>query len=185
MRRIPWVLGLMFLVSGGLAQPLTEIDCTILGTGGGKFSASTHSINVALGQGVVGMSAATDHSLLHGVWPCSGRSPTDTPDELTPEGQSPAAVTALRLHSNIPNPFNPATEIHYDVPASAAPVSLRIYDAHGRMVRRLVVSDASPGRRSVAWNGLDDAGQPVASGVYYAVLIAKGERLTTKMTLLK
>jgi hypothetical protein len=184
MRRTLLIAGLLFLCSVPLAQTLTEIEYPIYGAGGGKSSAATHSVNVAIGQAVVGRSTATSHSLLHGPWPYRSGTPTDAPEEQTPEDQIPA-VQFLQLRPNVPNPFNPGTEIRYDVPTAAGPVSVHVYDAQGRLVRVLVDADATPGRRSVMWNGLDDSGRPLASGVYYAVLTSAGTRHTRKMTLLK
>ena len=83
----------------------------------------------------------------------------------TDAGHSTPAV--FRLHPNVPNPFNPATTIRYDLPA-ASQVSLRIYDAAGRLVRVLEdAAERSAGTHRVVWRGRDAAGAPVAAGVYF------------------
>jgi hypothetical protein len=92
---------------------------------------------------------------------------------------------AFALHANVPNPFNPTTVIRYDVPNNGGDVSLRIYDAAGRMVKTLVTGTLAAGQRSITWDGHDDAGQPVASGVYFCRLTAPGYTNTHKMVLLK
>ena len=91
---------------------------------------------------------------------------------------------ALMLYQNHPNPFNPQTTIDYDLPA-AGPVRLLIMDASGRVVRTLVNETQPAGSRSIDWNGRDDSGNAVASGVYFYVLDAGKERLTKKLVLLK
>jgi hypothetical protein len=93
--------------------------------------------------------------------------------------------TRFALHQNIPNPFNPVTRIRYDVPASGGTVSLAIYDVSGRLVRSLIDRAVEPGVRSVVWDGRNDGGASVASGVYYCRLTAPGYNETIKAVLLK
>jgi FlgD Ig-like domain len=91
------------------------------------------------------------------------------------------------LGHNHPNPFNPQTIIPYGVPASGAPVHVRlvIYDTMGREVRTLVDESQPGGFREVIWKGDDRRGARVASGVYFCVLQAGNERRTQKLVLLK
>jgi len=89
------------------------------------------------------------------------------------------------LHGNFPNPFNPVTLISYDLPGPAV-VALRVYDLSGRLVRTL--TDAEPvaaGRHTTPWDGQDDAGRDVASGVYFYRLETGEESLSRRMILLK
>ena len=90
----------------------------------------------------------------------------------------------LALYQNVPNPFNPQTSIRYDLPLSAR-VRLLIVDVAGRRVRTLVDEEQAAGSRAAIWNGRDDAGHAVASGVYFYVLDAGKQRLTRKLVLLK
>lgn len=96
-------------------------------------------------------------------------------------------VFALALEQNHPNPFNPQTTIPYTLPASNAPVRVRliIYDASGRTVRVLVDEQQAGGAREVVWRGDNDSGMAVSSGIYFCVLQAGKERLTQKLVLLK
>jgi hypothetical protein len=95
-------------------------------------------------------------------------------------------VLELALHQNQPNPFNPQTTIRYDLPGGAAMrVRLFLVDSSGRRVRTLVDDVQSGGPQSVVWNGRDDSGGEVASGVYFCVLDVGKQRLTRKMVLLK
>ena len=100
----------------------------------------------------------------------------------TAVASAPAAQPRLVA---FPNPFNPATEIRLDLPATSA-VSLRILDSAGRLQRTLLnrVPHAG-GELRVAWNGCDEAGRRLPSGVYHYQLEAAGERATGKLTLLK
>ncbi|HET6462302.1 MAG TPA: FlgD immunoglobulin-like domain containing protein, partial [Candidatus Krumholzibacteria bacterium] len=91
----------------------------------------------------------------------------------------------LALHANVPNPFNPITTISYDVPAHGADVNISIYDVSGRLVRDLVHEHRTAGVWSVEWNGEDDRGQRVASGVYFYRMRAGAFVDTKKMVLLK
>jgi hypothetical protein len=92
---------------------------------------------------------------------------------------------SFALHANVPNPFNPQTAIAYDIPAGGADVNITIYDVAGRRVRELVSQHRPAGVFSVQWNGDDDHGQRVASGVYFYRMRA-GEFIDTKkMVLLK
>ena len=89
------------------------------------------------------------------------------------------------LHQNVPNPFNPVTEIRFDL-AQSGRVQLRIYDVAGRLVRTLLDKDLSAGRNhTVVWNGLDDQNRSVASGVYFYRLDAADKLLTKKMVVMK
>lgn len=94
------------------------------------------------------------------------------------------APLKLSLSQNVPNPFNPTTTIRYTVPEQAH-VSLRIYNAAGRLVRTLVDARMAPGSREAIWYGNDDAGNPVSSGVYIYRLRAGAPVLVKKMTLLR
>ena len=97
--------------------------------------------------------------------------------------EDPASV-AFGLEANFPNPFNPKTAISYSL-ESAGDVSLRIYDAEGRLVRTLLSGNASAGRHTIDWDGTNDAGASVASGVYLYRLDSARNSEMRKMMLLK
>ncbi|MCP4544937.1 MAG: hypothetical protein GY835_00570 [bacterium] len=93
--------------------------------------------------------------------------------------------TRYTLAPNVPNPFNPATTLRFGLPRANA-VALRIYDLGGRVVRTLIAGAVYPaGEHQVTWDGTDEAGDPVASGVYLYRLDAGHFSRTRKMTLLK
>ncbi len=102
-------------------------------------------------------------------------------------GDDPAVpASGLALEQNRPNPFNPTTEIGFFIPDGAVGgVQLTVYGVDGSLVRRLVNATREPGPGVAVWDGLDDRGRRVASGVYVYRLTAGGETLTRKMVLLK
>lgn len=102
----------------------------------------------------------------------------------------PAAGYEFKLGQNQPNPFNPITIIGYEIPGAAGntgpvPVKLSIFDMSGRLVRKLVDSELPPGRHAALWNGKNEAGREVASGVYVYRLEIPGETATRKLLILK
>ncbi len=88
------------------------------------------------------------------------------------------------LAQNYPNPFNPATTIAFSM-EKAAHVDLTIYDVRGARVRGLVNQHRNAGAYHVDWDGHDDRGRQVASGVYFYKLVAGSFTDTKKMTILK
>ncbi len=102
---------------------------------------------------------------------------TGIPDEGVP--------TALALHGNFPNPFNPTTRIRFDLP-TAMRVSLRVYSVSGRVVRGLLDDvEHEAGYHAVAWDGRDDSGGVLSSGVYLYSLETGGDTLRKRMVLIK
>ncbi len=105
------------------------------------------------------------------------------PSEITGD-DTPGTPHAWFLGQNYPNPFNPTTVIAFSLKAPAD-VSLRIYDAGGRLVRTLVDARYEAGSFRVEWNGLDSSGMQAASGVYFYRLKASDFDGTRKMVLLR
>jgi M6 family metalloprotease-like protein len=83
-----------------------------------------------------------------------------------------------------PNPFNPETTIRYEL-AARGHVSLRVYDVSGATVRTLVDEPKAAGSYSLTWNGKDNHGSPVSSGMYFYRITAGSFQDVRKMTLLK
>jgi hypothetical protein len=113
--------------------------------------------------------------------PQPGVGAPDGPDLSTRDAGATPAGYALTAE---PNPFNPATAIRFRLPAAMA-VSLRIYDASGRLVRALVDGTLAAGQHEVAWNGRDDRGAGVSSGVYFYSFAAGELRAVEKLVLMK
>lgn len=98
-----------------------------------------------------------------------------------PETRGP---TSFRLMQNYPNPFNPATTIVYDLPADGL-VELRVYNLRGQAVRTLVNQAQAAGAQTVVWDGRDNLGRLVGSGIYMYTLEARDQTILRKMLLIK
>lgn len=99
----------------------------------------------------------------------------------TGAGDLPALT---ELHANHPNPFNPETTIEYSL-ALAGPVRIRVFDTAGHLVRTLVDGAEAKGAHRVVFDGRDDRGQQLASGVYLYRLDTALTTQSRKMVLLK
>ena len=91
---------------------------------------------------------------------------------------------SLVLYPNHPNPFNPETRISFALPNEMR-ISLRIYNLFGEKVARLYDGTMTAGTHSLIWNGRNQAGQPVTSGLYLYRLESEQAALTGKMILLR
>jgi hypothetical protein len=109
---------------------------------------------------------------------------TASPDtfKVTSSGIGFGVPATHSLHQNYPNPFNPGTNIRYDLPRSEF-VTLRIYNVLGQEVKLLLDADRPAGFWSITWDGRNDAGSPVGSGVYLYKLQTPSFTETKKMTL--
>ena len=99
-------------------------------------------------------------------------------------GTDPTSITPARtlLMQNTPNPFNPRTTVRYQL-ATKAHVKLVIFDVSGKVVRTLVAERQSAGRYQVRWEGTDDRGMTVSSGIYF-YQISTGEFQDVKRLML-
>ena len=88
------------------------------------------------------------------------------------------------LHQNYLNPFNPTTQIKYDLPEDAL-VSINIYDLMGRIVKTMVNTEQNAGYKSIQWDATNNTGQPVSAGLYLYTIQAGDYIQTKKMVLLK
>ena len=88
------------------------------------------------------------------------------------------------LEQNYPNPFNSETQITFSLPRDAA-VALELYNLTGQKVATLLEGTRSAGNHSLHWNGRDDTGKPLASGVYIYRLLAGETTITRKLLLLR
>ena len=84
---------------------------------------------------------------------------------------------------NYPNPFNPSTTIKFDL-RKAGYVNLEIYNIKGQKVRTLIDQQQEAGYHSKVWNGIDDSGNPIGSGIYFYRLIVDGTAYPMRKCLL-
>ena len=96
----------------------------------------------------------------------------------------PVPPTNFTLAQNYPNPFNPGTTIRYELRVHAE-VELSVYNPRGRRIRTLKRGRRAPGVYRAVWDGRDDQGHAVASGVYVYTLQVGSQRLSRKMLFLK
>ncbi len=97
---------------------------------------------------------------------------------------SPKKPVTFNLAQNFPNPFNPSTTIEYSV-QSTDNIQIKIFNSIGQLVKTLVDEVKTPGEYSVVWNGQDDGGLLVSSGVYFYQITTKDFISSKKMILLK
>lgn len=91
---------------------------------------------------------------------------------------------ATRLLANYPNPFNPSTTLRFEL-AMPSTVQLRIYDIRGRLVKTYPQRQVGAGLHQESWNGVDDRGRQVATGVYLYEMVTPERRESRRMHLLK
>jgi hypothetical protein len=105
---------------------------------------------------------------------------------LTPTGVTSPAITVTDFHleQNYPNPFNPSTTVKYELPKPVE-VHLKIYDLMGQHVRTLVQQDQPAGRYTILWDGRNEKGEVLASGVYLYQLRAGSFVQTRRMALVR
>ncbi len=100
-------------------------------------------------------------------------------------GEHPIALPQqITLYQNYPNPFNPETQITFDLP-QAGHVKIQIYDISGRLVRTLADGLMNAGRHQVKWDGHDQAGQQVSTGIYLCRLETAQAQRSMKLILAK
>jgi len=97
----------------------------------------------------------------------------------------PGSASTFELSQNYPNPFNPSTRIQFAV-SETEKIKLDVYDIQGRLVRTLVDYELyQPGRYEIMWDGLDNKGNRIASGVYFTKMQAGKFSNTKKMIMNK
>ena len=149
---------------------------------GGGYSDFTLTIEVRDALNQLGSASKAVREYHSGGGPIEERKPGDLPTlALVPE--------VFNFAQNYPNPFNPETEIRYDLP-EAAYVQIVVFDLLGRKAATLVEGNVKPGFHVSRWNGTDESGQKVKSGIYFCRMSAVGDggqeySRVMKMTLTK
>jgi hypothetical protein len=133
----------------------------MLGTASYKLSSS-------LGQSITGFQEAPSKKLYTGFWNRWVVQMTPVEWEEIEEVQLPKE---FGLSQNFPNPFNPATVIEYALPR-ASEVKIEIYNILGQKVRNLLDERQEPGYKTIHWDGKDQNGTDVSSGIYFYRIVA-------------
>jgi hypothetical protein len=153
----------------------------IIGTGPQVSDLFTIDVNTGEGTlvGSVGLMALTGLAFAE----------TGVINDVQEDENNNTVPTDFALSQNYPNPFNPSTSIEFSVPVNSD-VTIRIYNLLGQVVTTLVNEEVSAGHYSTVWNGADDNGFQVSSGIYFYEMKANGNNGTAysqmkKMILLK
>jgi len=111
-------------------------------------------------------------------------SPKITRDPIKTEKKDESLPKRFSLSQNNPNPFNSSTVFEFTIPINTH-VILKVYDILGREVKTLVDEYQAPGIRSILWDGTDDNGLSLSSGVYFYKLIASEFVISKKLVIIK
>jgi len=158
------------------ARAVYHLRNAVIGAAGSPGQSANYATNGTLGQPTpIGIGAVSDVTLYAGFW---GRYWIPTDVEETP----PRYRTMLR--QNFPNPFNPSTTIEYSL-AEPVRVEIEIFDVGGRSIRTLVDAVKPPGLHRAVWDGKNDSGGRVSSGIFFCRFRAGSFSSVKKMVLLK
>jgi hypothetical protein len=163
-----------YLPNGDSAWVMTY-DGPVSGSDGANDIAVDDSGNVYVTGRSNGSGSSDDYCTIKYV---------QTASEVKDETGDRDRPSEFDLSQNYPNPFNPSTKIEFTL-AKSGFVTLQIYDILGRKVRTLVSEELSSGYKSVIWDGKNDDGEAVASGVYFYQLKVGDFSEPKKMLLLK
>jgi len=119
-----------------------------------------YSLGGTVGQSSVGPLSGGSYSLVGGFWGSAGVGLVGVPE---PPADVPVAFS---VHPNVPNPFNAATTIAFDLPDEQR-VTMAVFSLKGERVRQLLDQVMPAGRHSMIWGGVRDDGRPMEPGVYW------------------
>ncbi len=142
----------------------------VIGSGGIIGANGTnHWHNATTGQTFVGGMQSPHYLLFSGFWLPAGHEPNEVVN-----GEELADLpTTFELHQNYPNPFNPQTMIQYDLPYNCL-VTVKVFNVVGQQIRLLSSQIQELGRARVVWDGRDDRGRMMGSGIYLYRVTAFG-----------
>ncbi len=166
-----------FSMQTAIAQ--TQITHQIISNGGATMSNGSYRLTGTVGQPAIGSGSSADHTLSGGFWAQAGVVVTSV-EEI----EQNTLPETFRLEQNYPNPFNPTTVISYQL-SKASNIELTIYNQLGQEVRTLVSGRQSAATHHVQWDGRDNVGKQVVSGVYLYRLRADEFVQARKMVVLR
>jgi hypothetical protein len=183
--KVSLIVGLIFgfVFSLNSSQVFSvQIERQVLDGGGAMWlETSSYKLSSSLGQSITGVQSDGDTILYTGFW--NPWVVQMTPVEWEEEDFS-ELPKEFDLRQNYPNPFNPTTVIQYALPKTSE-VKIQIYNILGQKVSTLVNEPQEPGYKMIHWDGKDDSGNEVSSGIYFYRIVAKNFVKCKKMTLLK
>jgi len=174
-----WLIGslslMLHLPCFGQSSTSYHLQQHRIASGGGAI----RSANLVLKQSVVGAFAAG--SAASGNYTLNGGALITSIEDLEDPSQRPGSFQLLQ---NYPNPFNPETTIAYTVPQRLE-VRISIFNSLGQLVKNLEQGRQPAGQYSLRWDGRNDSGVQVGSGIYYYRMVAAGFSQVRKMLLLR
>jgi hypothetical protein len=177
------IVGIIILLAAGSNPVLAvRIDRHILDGGGGMWlSTTSYKLCSSVGQSITGAQSGATQKLYTGFW--NPWVVTMSPVEQEQDDFA-SLPKEFDLRQNYPNPFNPSTVIEYALPKPSQ-VKVQIYNVLGQRVRNLVNERQEPGYKMINWDGRDDSGNQISSGIYFYRIVAGNFIKCKKMTLLK
>lgn len=168
------VLAVFLWTIGGNAFAWT-LRADAIGAAGGSVTGGAYRMGFTAGLTPIGRSTNATKIEIAGFWRPGSSVTSDAP--------SPLPMFSSEMRAPTPNPFRWSSAIHFTVPSRATPVraTLQVFDVHGRRVATLVDADLVAGPQRVDWNGRDDAGHHVPSGLYLARLELGSETFTQRL----
>ena len=171
-----------FFVSGHSRSPAYDIPRQVMDGGGAMWvSGDSYQLCSSLAQSITGYQEGISYKVYTGFWNPWVVEASPVEWEEVDFTQRP---TDFGLRQNFPNPFNPTTIIQYALPKTSQ-VKVEVYNILGKKVRTLVDDTQEPGYKTINWDGKDDNGCEVSSGVYFCRIQAGDFVKSRKMTLLK
>ena len=154
------VLTVLFL-AGSLQAQNVMVPWSSFSSAAGIVSSGNTAAAASVGESFIGVSQSGN------VWMSAGFLPGITVQSgvTSVENETPVPLR-FELHQNFPNPFNPSTTIMFEVPWQSR-VTIAVYNLLGQRVATLVNDEKPSGRYSLMWNGRNDDGAPVATGIYF------------------
>lgn len=170
---------LLLLPAAGRAQVggAYDLHWNLLDCGGGNVVGGALSLFVAVAQPLAGSASGGLYTLSAGFLQQSGFNPAAV-------GSGAHAPLVFDLTGAAPNPTPGTCTISYELPPVQS-IHLGVYDAGGRLVRALASAPSSAGRHVVNWDGKDEAGSPVGSGLYLVRLNTDRGEKTEKLVVLR
>lgn len=145
---------------------------------------STYSVNLFIDAGLVNQLFQIGFNSLATNFVSSGIFYDNVVLREATTSAVPSTPGAFVLHQNVPNPFNPATRIRFELTQASA-VTINVYDTAGRKITTLLHEQLGVGPHAVTWNGRRSNGTTAAAGIYHYVLETPTGRMSRSMVLLK
>ncbi len=176
------ILGLCASVASAQSGGIYDLSWSTIDGGGATPSAGgIYSLGGTAGQPDAGTAMGGIYAIQGGFW-YSGLLATGVGDEPLPD--ETVLPLTFRMYDAAPNPFNPRTQIAFDLPR-AGTVRLAVYDLRGGLVRTLETGTLPAGHHVRNWDGTDNDGATVASGTYIMTIDAGDYHARKKGVLLK